>query len=311
MKKIYVTLSTFAEYGSKPLDLLSDSPYEYEISTLGRRITKDEIVSLCRDSHGLVAGVEPYDAQVLEQLPQLECISRCGVGTDSIDHTATEKKGIVVCNTPDVVVQPVAELAVSMILGLLRQLPVNTFNMKSKQWIKLPGSLLCGKKVGILGLGRIGKRVAEMLSALGAQVYGTDLLPDKQWAEKYKVTILPNDELLSHVDILSIHLAQSNEHPFVIDQSKIASMKQGAYLINLSRGSFIDERALYEGLMSGKLAGAGLDVYSTEPYTGKLCDCANVILTPHIATLTKESRLQMEIEAVHNLLESLNGRSKN
>ncbi|MDP8212632.1 MAG: phosphoglycerate dehydrogenase [Candidatus Zapsychrus exili] len=306
MKKIFVTLSTFSQYGEEPLNLLKESGFEYKVNTLGRRLVKDEIVELAGDCNGVVAGVELYDAEVLDLMPSLECISRCGVGIDSIDHDKAKEKGVVIRNTPDVVIQPVAELTVAFIFDLLKKLTVHTILLKSDNWKKKAGNLLVGKKVGILGLGRIGKRTAEMLKVLGADILGADIAPDEAWAKEKEIEIVSTEELLKKSDIVSIHLANVESNPFVLGEKEISTMKDGSFLVNVARGQFVDEDALVEALKSGKIAGAAMDVFSKEPYLGPLCELDNVILTPHVATLTKESRLQMEIEATQNLLDFFN-----
>ncbi len=303
--KIFVTLSTFAQQGDEPLNILKESGIPFIVNESGKRITKEELIAQGKDCTGVVAGVEPYDKEVFDHLPNLQCISRCGVGIDSINLAMAKERGIVVCNTPDVIVPPVAELTVAFAFDLLRNVTQYTLLMRGKKWQRMTGFLLQGKKVGVLGLGRIGKRVAEMMLALGADVYGADIAPDHAWVEKAGVKLVSLNELLKISDILSIHLSFSADNPFQLGKEEIAMMKQGSFVINVARGNFLDETALHEALKNGHLAGAALDVYSQEPYTGLLCECDNVILTPHVATLTKESRLQMETEAVKNLVDYL------
>ncbi|MDP2652740.1 MAG: phosphoglycerate dehydrogenase [Candidatus Omnitrophota bacterium] len=301
-KKIFVALSTFAENGREPLELLEKSGHPFWLNTTGKRLKADEVVSLGKDCEGIVAGVEPYDETVLERMTNLKCISRCGVGTDNIHKDKARQKGIAVLNTPDVVVQPVAELTLAIILDLLRHLSWHTSRMKAGQWEKKTGGLLAGKNVGIIGLGRIGKRVAEMMMYLGASVCASDVQPDEIWARQKGVAILPADELLKRADVVCLHVSASAKNPFRMTGRDIGLMKPGAVLANLSRGDAVDEAALYSALKEGRLGGAGLDVFPEEPYKGKLCELDNVVLTPHVATLTAESRLQMETEAVKNLL---------
>ncbi len=304
-KKVFVALSTFAQYGSKPLDILLSADVEFAVNSLGRRLVKEELIQMASGCHGIIAGVEPYDKDVLDALTELECISRCGVGIDNIDHEIARDKGIVIRNTPDVVIQPVAELTIAMIFGLLRRLIFHTVSLCSGKWQKAAGGLLYGKKVGILGLGRIGKRVATILYPIGCEIMASDICPDVFWAKQHNVKIVSIEELLRESDILSFHLSYTGGNRFVLGRKEIAQMKDGCVIINTSRGCFVDENAIYEALKEGKLGGAGLDVFSEEPYSGPLCELDNVVLTPHIATLTRESRLNMEIEATINLLESL------
>lgn len=303
--KVLVALSTFAEFGDAALKLLDESGLDYSLNPLGRRLVREEIIEMAKDCEGIVAGVEPYDDYVLDHLPKLRCISRCGVGIDNISLEKAKDKGIIIRNTPDVVILPVVELTIAMIFDLLRRLTYHTQLLRSKQWQKTAGNLLSGKKVGILGLGRIGKRVAEVLAKLGADMYGADLFPDQQWANKNGIKIVSTELLLRECDIISIHVSILENNRFVLGQKEIESMKKGAFIINVSRGEVIDEEALYNALKSKRLGGAALDVFQKEPYDGPLGELENVVLTPHIATLTVESRIQMEVEAVKNLLDSL------
>lgn len=305
MNKIFVALSTFAEYGDDPLTALNQSGFPYVINPLGRRLLRDEIIQMGYDCAGSIAGVEPYDDYVLDRMPNLKCISRCGVGIDNISLEKAATKGIKILNTPDVVIQPVAELTVAMIFDLLRKLSFHTFSIKAGRWDKMPGQLLAGKNVGILGLGRIGKRVAELMIRLDASVCGTDISPDMNWAGNHGVRIVSFDELLTSSDILSIHLSVMKDNPQRLGEKEIAMMKKGAMIINTARGQIIDETSLYNALRGQRLGGAALDVFPEEPYHGKLRELDNVVLTPHVATLTKESRLQMELEAAMNLIHFL------
>ena len=304
-EKIFVALSTFAEYGDAPIRLLNNAEFEYVLNPLGRRLIREEIVDMGKDAIGIVAGVEPYDASVLEKLPKLKCLSRCGVGIDNIDLVLAQEKGIVIRNTPDVVIRPVVELTIAMIFDLMRKLSLHTGRLWRKEWKKSAGNLLAGKTVGILGLGRIGRSVSETLLKLDVEVIGTDILPDAAWAEKCGVRVVTLEKLLAESDILSLHLSVIQETPFILGVEEIAMMKEGAWVINVSRGNLVDENALFNALKSGKLSGAAMDVFPEEPYTGPLCDLDNMVMTPHAATLTKESRVQMETDAVQNLLDVL------
>lgn len=304
-KKILVALSTFGEFNDKPLRLLDESGFEYVLNPYGRRLKPEEIVELGRDCAGILAGLEEYEDGVLEHLPGLRCISRCGVGIDNISLTKAQQLGIVIKITPDAPVTAVAEMTIAFVLDLLRKISFHNALMKKKVWDREIGYLLSGKNVGVLGLGRIGRRVAELIIPFGASVYGADLFPDEGWARRRGVKILTTKELLRVSDILTIHVSVLEGKELLLDKDAILSMKRGSYLVNLSRGRVIDEGALYGALKSGHLAGAALDVFSTEPYDGPLCELENVILTPHIATFTRESRTRMEVETVENLLEVL------
>ncbi len=303
--RVYIALSTFAKQDEEPLNVLKASGLAFDMNHSGRRLSRDEIIRHGRGFEGIVAGLEPYDAAVLEALTGLQCISRCGAGVDNIDLQKAGEKKITVFNTPEVVAQPVAELALAMMLDLLHKVTRHTLLMRAHRWERHTGNLLFGKKAGIIGLGRIGRKLAQMLRGLNIEVLGSDIQPDLAWAQDHGVKIVSLPQLLAESDIISLHLSLSAAHPFCLGAEEIAQMKQGAILINLARGGLVDETALLQALQSGRLAGAGLDVYAQEPYAGPLCGLDNVILTPHAATLTQESRLGMELEAVQNIVRFL------
>ncbi len=301
--KIYVALSTFAQQSPQPLELLKASGYPFAVNTSGVRLSQERLVEQAHDFDGIVAGLETYDAKVLGALPRLKCISRCGAGVDNVDLPLARRKGIAVLNTPDVVIQPVAELTIAMIFDLLRRLTAHTLLMRQRKWERLVGWQLAGKRVGIIGLGRIGRKVAELLKKLDATVCGYDIDPDRAWAETQGITLVGIEELLGQCDILTLHFSASSRQPLCLNVRDLGRMKKGSFLVNVARGTAVDEQALVEALKSGHLAGAALDVYSSEPYAGPLCGMPNVILTPHVATLTYESRSAMEIEATQNILD--------
>ena len=302
---IFVTLSTFAEYSNDPLRLLQKSDFTFRTNSYGRRITSAEVIKLGRGCRGLVAGVEPYSAETLAQLPELCCISRCGVGIDSIDLVEAKRRGIAILNTPDEPIIAVAELTLTMILALLRQLPKVNNLTHDRKWQRVAGNLLTGKTLGIVGLGRIGQRLVELIQPFGLTVLAVEPYPNNEWIKDHNVELLELPELLPRADIVSIHAAHAENKPFFLGAKEFAQMKSGAWLINMARGNMLDDEALNDALDSGQLSGAGLDVFPQEPYSGSLCDNQRAIMTPHQATLTIETRVAMETQAVENLLRFL------
>lgn len=302
---ILVTLSTFSVDSDEPLRLLQKSGFTFRTNPYGRRMEPEEVVELGRKSRGLVAGVERYTADTLSRLPNLQCISRSGSGIDNIDLVEAERRGIGVLNTADEPTAAVAELTLAIMLALLRQFPRLDLLMHERKWERLTGHLLAGKMVGIIGLGRVGRRVIELVQAFDAIAVGTDPYPDSEWAHAHDVQLLELPELLARVDIVTIHASASREHQLRLGAAELAKMKQGAWLINMARGDMVDDVALNEVLVSGRLSGAGLDVFPEEPYRGCLCDNNRVVLSPHQATLTVETRTSMETRAVKNLVQYL------
>ena len=194
---IFVALSTFAEYGKEPLTLLKNTGIEYSFNPLGRRLVREEIVQMGSNASGIIAGVEPYDAEVLCNLPNLKCISRAGVGIENIDLNYTRERNIKIKNTPDVVIRPVVELTIAMIFDLLRKTTFHTLLLKNRRWEKTAGNLLFGKTVGIIGTGRIGKAVAELLIKLGVNIRAYDVVPDEKWANLNNVEYFLNEDCKS------------------------------------------------------------------------------------------------------------------
>lgn len=307
--KILISTTTFGTCGMQPLELLEKENCEVVLNPFSRKMTSDEVIKLGKNCVGIVAGDEPLNAAVLESLSSLHCISRCGIGMDNVDLEKAKELGIVVRNTPDEPTRAVAELTVGVIFDVLRNISYCDRAIRKGKWKKEMGSLLLNKKVGILGLGRIGRTVAELLLGLGATVFGTDIQPDTKWLATHKVVLLSFEELVSESDILCIHIPYSKDNRHIIGKNEIESMKGGSYIINLSRGGIVDEDALYQALKSNHLAGTALDVFEQEPYTGPLTELDNVVLTSHIGSYARESRLKMEVRAVKNLLEVLDKRS--
>ncbi|HUR91683.1 MAG TPA: phosphoglycerate dehydrogenase [Gemmatimonadaceae bacterium] len=305
--KIFVALSTFAERDKSPLDRLASSGHPYRLYGKGKRITPADLLAEAGDASVIIASVEPYDAATLAALPELRCISRCGAGVDSIDLDAARARGVAVLNTPDAPTAAVAESAITMFLALAKNLPLQSSLMRARRWERVETHLLGARTVGIVGLGRIGRRVAELCRAFGTEVIGYDPRPDPAWHERHKVRLVGIDELVATSDIVSLHAARSAESPFVLTVEVLARMKPGAAVVNLARGGMVDEDALARALESGHISGAALDVFSEEPYAGPLCDFPNVILTPHSAALAVETRAQMEMQAVENALRFLDG----
>lgn len=303
MNKIAITTTSFGEYESKTLDLLRREGFEVILNPCKRKLKDDEIVELCKDAVGIIAGTETIDAEVLKKLINLKVISRCGTGIDNIDFEAAKKLGIKVFNTPDVPTLAVAELTVGLIINLLRKVNKVDAAIRNGRWEKLIGNLLSGKKVGVVGFGRIGKKVADLLKPFGCEIRYYDIRTEDLLG--LKAERLELDELLKSSDIISLHVSTKEQ---IIGENEIGMMKKGAWLVNISRGRVVDEYALYQALRDGSLSGAALDVFTEEPYNGCLRELDNVILTPHIGCYAKESRVKMEMEAVENLLRGLRGK---
>ncbi len=300
--KITINTSSFAQGDVQPLERLRAKGIVPVMNPHKKTMTAKQVIEFCADADGMIAGTEPLTTEVLAQLPLLKVISRCGTGLDHIDLKAAQARGIKIFNTPTAVIQPVAELAVGLMLSLLRQTNAMDRKLHHGMWDKKMGHLLNGKTVGIVGFGRIGQKIAELLLPFGVEILYTDPREIKTSLKSVGVNL---DELLKRSDIVSLPLSME-EGRSVMNAPQFSLMKKGAWFLNLSRGEAVDENALYTVLKNGHLAGAALDVFGQEPYQGPFQTLDNVILTPHIGSYAQEARVLMEQEAVENLLKGLN-----
>ncbi len=295
--KIAITTSSFARYSDEPLKLLEQAGVEYVMNDKGRALTEEEAIQFLKDCDGVAAGTEPLTRKVMDALPNLKVISRCGTGMDSVDRGAAAEKGIEVRNTPDGPTLAVAELTLGLILTLLRQVSHQDRELRSGVWKKRMGNLLHGKNVGIIGFGKIGRAVARLLEPFGVNIGYHD-----PYAEVPEYTRLELDELMGWADVITLHCPKSESGTPLLDLGRLSLMRPGSFVLNVARGGLIDEKALFGLLTAGHLAGAALDCFNKEPYEGPLKDMDNVILTPHIGSYAKEARIIMETDTIRNLL---------
>ena len=298
--KVLIGTSTFGVADDAPLRRLADLGLTVVLNPYARKIAEDELSALLdEDTVGLIAGLETLDRSILTG-SHLKAISRVGVGMSNVDQNAARNLGIAVYLTPDAPTQAVAELALGSLLALLRHLPEMNRDMHGHRWTKQLGLQLSDRTLAIVGFGRIGRRLASLVAAFGTRVVVVDPFVDETTSGGYPV--LPLYEALEQVDVVSVHVGGDSA---VLDGAAFAHLRDGSYVLNASRGGCVDEAELVKALTSGKVAGAWVDTFETEPYDGPLCDQPNVLLTPHIGSNTAEARVQMEAEAVENLVDGL------
>lgn len=302
VRRIVVNTSTFDVDNFPQLDELEKVGVAVDLNPLGRRLTSDEVVNRLRtDAIGVIAGLEDLNAEVLHAAPLLKAISRVGIGLDNVDLKAAKALGIEVFNTPEPPAQAVAELTIGHILGMLRNISRVDRAIRNGEWKGQFGQLLSGKTVGIVGFGRIGRKVADLLMPFGVDIIAHDpIAPSGS-----EVRFVDLSTMLSTSDIVTLHVPYTTDNHRMIAAEQIASMKQGSFLVNIARGGLIDEEALRASLVSGHLAGAALDCFEIEPYSGPLKDLDNVVMTAHMGTYATETRGQMEREAAARLVDHL------
>ena len=243
------------------------------------------------DVAALIPSMARIDAEVIAAAPRLKAIVQFGAGLDGVDRAAAEARGIAVRNVPGANAQSVAELAAFLMLGLARRLPVHARTRAARLVGDPPGTELAGKTLGIVGLGATGRALARVARGLGMDVIAIKRTPapdaDASWVGGPQEL----DTLLSRADYVSLHVPASSETRGLIDAARLARMKPSAYLINVGRGELVDKGALLDALRSGRIAGAGLDVYWDEPPDpdDELFRLDNVVATPHVGGTTFEA----------------------
>jgi D-3-phosphoglycerate dehydrogenase len=301
-KSVYIALAQFCEGDDSPRRALLDAGFSVEENRHGRRLRSDELAAAVGGADAIIAGVEPYNAAVLQAFPQVRCISRCGVGVDAIDLDAAKRLGIAVLTTPDEVSEPVAQLTVGMMLALARNLPEHGLALREGKWKRHTGFLLSEWTIGLVGFGRIGQAVERCLRPFGATVIVSDPGLSQQDLPS-GIELLGLDALLARADLVSLHVARPAAEGPLLSGPQFERMKPGSRLINTARGYLVDESALLSAVESGHISGAALDVYEAEPYSGPLPRLPQILCTPHIGTLTHASRRAMELKAAMNVID--------
>ena len=307
-----VLIST-VPFGSLPnhdlLGLLEAARVRYQLNPFGRRLTEPELIELIHDVSILIAGTEPITTEVMEAAPQLRLIARVGIGLDSVDLEAARMRGIAVTYTPEAPAPAVAELTVGLMLDLLRSISRADRLMHSKHWRRFLGRRLDGLTVGVLGVGRVGKRVIRILRGgfPNVRILANDIQPDFSFGEELGIEWVEKNKLYANSDIVTLHLPLTQITNRLITEREIGMMKPSAFIINTSRGGIVDESALATALTSGCLAGAAIDVFDREPYSGVLTDIEPCILTCHMGSMSEDCRAAMETEALEDVLRFVRG----
>jgi D-3-phosphoglycerate dehydrogenase len=262
-----------------------------------------------------VRAYTTFDEELLAHASNLRLISILGTGTDNVDLTAAARRGVTVTNTPGVGAPSVAELAIGLMLAAVRAIPLSDARVRGGEWQHVEGPELEGKTLGVLGLGAIGSRVARMGRGLGMRVIAWSVTRDESRAAQLGVELVKErDEVFQDADVVSVHLRNTPEMRGVVGARELALMKPSAYVINTARGALVDAEALAAAIRGGKLAGAGLDVFTEEPLPlerNPFRDLPNVVLTPHLGAVTREANARSRAMPVDNIIAFLEGRPQN
>jgi len=256
----------------------------------------------------IVRSATKVTADIIESAKNLKVIGRAGSGLDNIDKVSATKQGIVVMNTPGGNTITTAEHTMALLFSMARQIPQATASMKQGKWEKkrFTGVELYGKTIGIIGIGNIGSHVARMAQGIGMNVIAYDPYMSEEKARSLGIRMVSLDELIETSEFITIHTPLTNETKGLINSERIKKMRDGVRIVNAARGGIIDEYALYEGLKSGKVAAAALDVFEKEPPVGSpLLELDNVVLTPHLGAATEEAQKNVAIAIAEQVVDYL------
>lgn len=305
--KALITTVPFGAVSATPIQLLKEAGIDFTINPTGRRLQPGELKELVSDFDILIAGTEEIDVSVFEAAKNLKLISRVGIGLDGIDLRCAKKSGVTVSYTPDAPAPAVAELTIGLMLSLLRSIQQSNLQMKKGEWNRLFGRRVSEIDIGIVGYGRIGKRVAKHLKAFEPRTIRCFDIDKAKLDDADQIKYTPLEDLLATCDLISFHVPLTQSTFGMISKKEIQSMKKGSYLINTSRGGILDEADVLEYLNNGHLGGVAIDTYETEPYFGALANEVNCINTCHMGSMTFDCRATMEIEAVQEAIRFFRG----
>jgi len=289
-------------------DLLASAGVELRFAPKGGKTPVAELIELLQGCVATIAGGEPYTREVFAARPELAHIARFGVGFDAVDVAGATEAGVVLSTVVGTLDDAVADLTFGLILDVARGISRDDRRVRQGRWMREMTVEVTGKTLGIVGLGRIGRAVARRAGAFRMRVLATEPYPDRAFVAEHGITLAPLERLLAESDFVSLHAPLMPETEGLMNAERLALMRPGAFLINVARGRLVDEAALEAALRAGRIAGAGLDVRAEEPPRDtRFLDLDNVVLTPHVASNTVETRRAMARMAAENVARVLRG----
>ena len=302
--RVVATARSFCAADGPHQRIVRDAGIELVLAAGDDPLDAPTLARLAADADGLILGLDRCDERVFAAAPRLRVVARYGVGTDSVDLDAARRHGVSVTNTPGANTVAVAELTLALMLALARDLPAAVAGMHGGGWQRRRGWELAGKTLGLIGLGRIGCAVAERARAFGMRVLGHDpYATAPEGVEQVELAAL-----WARSDVISLHVGLDPSTRHLIDRDALAQCRPNAVLVNTARGGLIDETALAEALRAGRLAGAAVDVFESEPPAqSPLLAVPNVIATPHLGATTREAAQLMGVAAATDVVAVLTG----
>jgi len=305
---VLVTARSFGKEVPEPMERLLKEGLHILEWREGSGHEISELIGKIGQADAWIVGSYPIQAALLENAQRLQIIAKHGVGIDNIDVPAATKRGILVAIAPGSNDQAVADLTIGLLLSLVRSIPQANASVKSGRWERFQGFGLTGKTIGIIGLGHIGLNVAKRTKGFDMEILGCDPYWPEERAREIDIVRADFETLIGKSDVITLHVPLTPETEKLIGEHQIALMKKGVWIVNTSRGKIIDEKAMYQALASGKVAGYATDVFEIEPPEGNpLLDLTNVVATPHIGSYTMDALRMLGDSVVDTILKLFHG----
>ena len=301
--RVAVASHTFSNTQMLRNALLEHFPNAY-FNPTGEMLAGHELRAFLEGGNAAIMGLEKIDSVLLDANPQLTVISKFGVGMDNVDLAYCSKRGVSVLSSPGVNALAVAELSLGFMIALARRIAISTYHLKEGRWVKNGGVQLFGKRVGLIGLGNVGKKTASILQAVDCQVMAYDIEDLAAYSRSRSIQFCSLERVLRESDFVSLHVPLTPRTKLMISHPQLKMMKSSAFLINTARGGIVDETALVEALRSGTIAGAASDVFADEPTNNtELLSLDNFIGTAHVGGNSQEAVQAVGMAAIRNLLD--------
>lgn len=307
MTKILVTPRSFAKFNREEVNtLLGSHDIDIVNNPYGRILTEQEMVEAVREVDGLIVGVDPVTKQVIDAAPHLKTIAKYGVGTDNIDVDYAHSLGIKVSITANANSNAVADYTFALLLDVARNVTHNNNRAKSGDWNKVTSLDVFGKKIGVIGLGAIGKGVVSRSKGFNMEVYGYDLYEDETYNQLHDIKFTDIDTIIRECDFITLHLPLTESTKNLLNGENLKNAKNSLIIVNTARGGLIDEDVIFDLLSTGKIYGLGIDAFEIEPpESSPLLTLDNVVVGSHTAAGSEDATNTMTLMAVQNIIRDL------
>lgn len=307
MKKVLITPRSFAKYNrDEVMALFQEKGIEPIFNPFNEIMTEKQLKEAIADKDGLIVGVDPVTEAVIQNAPHLKAIAKYGVGIDNIDIPTTEARSIHVSRTVGANSASVADYSFALLMAVARRVVEINNGCKNDDWSKKIALDVFGKKIGILGLGAIGRGMVKRAKGFDMEVYAYDIFKDEDYLRENEIKFVDVETMVKECDFISIHMPLTDETHHMFDRNLLEKAKANLVIINTARGGIVDEEALYDLIKDGKIYGAGIDAFEQEPARdSKLLTLDNVIVGSHTAASSIGATEQMTMMAAQNIIKDL------